>query len=183
MDHWFDQLARPHTRRTTLKAAALAGAALVVPIGRLPAASAAQTEACYKTCRDIAYSQWETDFDACRRQSHRGTANTYLAMLTGAGPGFLLGALNIGQTLSCGSSAELTWHRNNESCLQPQCGDSGKYPGGNAPGNNLCTRYGPGYVACGEECCDSSNAECCICRDRAVCCRLGNNCSCCGSSG
>ena len=50
MEHWFDRLAQPHTRRTALKTAALGGAALLLPFGRLARAGAFTAEPCYSAC-------------------------------------------------------------------------------------------------------------------------------------
>ena len=54
VEHWFDSLSRTRTRRTALKAAAGAGAALLLPSIRVPSASATPEEPCFKTCNDAA---------------------------------------------------------------------------------------------------------------------------------
>jgi hypothetical protein len=183
MDHWFDRLSQPHTRRVTIKAAALAGAATLFPLGRLQVAAANQQEPCYKPCLDIARQQWKDDNKACDKRWRLGQFGAYVSLIGGLGPGALLSLITSGRGLSCTSTSELAWHQAVAECLKPQCGDPGLYPGGNAP---VAICRDKGYVPCGPDpidCCDSTNAECCQCKTKLICCRLGANCSCCGSSG
>ncbi len=176
MEHWFDHLAEPHTRRTSLKAAALAGAALVLPVGRLSSAWAAHPYPCTFSCIEEATAQWRQAGDTCDRATGVRLGGAYIATLAGALPGAVLAVVALGRGLSCLSTAELAYHRDVHLCFDPECSDPAKYPGGNPPAI-VCKD--PGYVPCGpspQDCCNSANAECQQCPGKLVCCRKGSNC-------
>lgn len=184
MEHWFDRLSQPHTRRATIKAGVLAGAALVLPVGRLSSAAAAAP--CFNACQQESVSQWQTDLDACAQAFDRGQAIAYANLFGGLGPAAVLSGLSSWKAVNCSAKAQTNWHMNSLSCSEPQCGNPQKYPGGNPPGQvPVCTD--PGYVPCGpsaRDCCGPPDlAECCSCKKGPVCCKLSANCSCCGSSG
>jgi hypothetical protein len=182
MEHWFDRLTHPHTRRTMVKSSALAGAALLLPGIRPSAVRASTSEPCFKTCRQIAKTDWKANEDACIRDHKLKQGRVYLSLLIGGGPAVLTAFIVANEGLSCLNGSDMAFVSEMQQCRQPQCGDPGKYPGGNAP---VAICRDPGWVPCGPDpigCCDSSNAECCQCSNGdLVCCRLGANCSCCGS--
>jgi hypothetical protein len=169
VEHWFDSLSRPRTRRTALKAAALAGAGLVLPAIRVPRAAAAPTEPCFTPCNDAALAAW----DATKNGVRPGGCKYFVAAgaaftLAGhVGPGGVLAAIGGLKFGSCLDSAELTWHRALVACRNPECGDHAKYPGGRA---RECSY--PDEIACGNICCNAlGNPDCCSSRTRGyVCC-------------
>jgi hypothetical protein len=175
MEHWFDRLAQPHTRRTALKAGALAGAMLVLPNSRLPKASATTGEPCFYPCVEAAKTACRAQRANCGRNIDGGLVG--LVATASVIQGFLVPLVG----WNCLSSAEITWHRAVDACQGSQCGDPGKYPGGQLPKPPppKCT---PGFdVACGDRCC-SVAAECCACSadpSGYCCCAAGK----CGASG
>jgi hypothetical protein len=174
MAHWFDRLAQPHTRRTTLKAGVIGGAMLVLPLSRSPQAQATATEPCFKPCVAAAATAWTTRLNGCDRQVLISGVSVGTGQLVGSFLGLLSG-------WHCVSGADLSWHEAVEACRGSECGDPAKYPYGQlprAPGPK-CT---PGEeVECGDRCC-SIVAECCPCSADSsgyCCCAAGK----CGSSG
>lgn len=186
MEHWLDRLAKRQTRRATLKAAGVAGATLVLPLGRLTSASASSKEPCFLDCLLEGNTQWLKDNAACEQYYSPRSAASYVDILGGVVYGTVMLSLLAGKRVSCRAAANAAWHKAVIECRRPQCGDRAKYPGGNAP-VAVCTGYGPGYIPCGptpQDCCDGANAECCQCKSgKLICCRLGAECSCCGSGG
>lgn len=180
MDHWFDRLAQPHSRRTMLKAGALAGAALILPAVRIPKAWATAGEPCYQPCAAAA----SAEFSKTKNQTCKGGAAPVLvSALVGFGTptSVLLAYRGLNDFLNCLSNAELNWHQAVESCRGSECGDPAKYPGGQAPRKPppKCT---PGSeVVCGSICCDIT-AQCCPCstvEGGYICCAGNANCDCC----
>jgi hypothetical protein len=175
MEHWFDRLAQPHTRRTALKAAALGATAMVIPNVRLPQARATTGEPCFKPCVDAAGKAFDAQAKVCDRNDSLSVAGSLLSTSVVQ---FWLGNLVL---WNCVSSAELSWSRAVDSCRGSECGNRGKYPGGQAPKPPPpeCT---PGSdVVCGDRCC-SVLAECCACSANPsgfCCCAAGK----CGASG
>jgi hypothetical protein len=175
MEHWFDRLAQPHTRRTALKAGALAGAMLVLPNSRLPQASATTSEPCFKPCVAAAGTAFDAQNANCNNLLFGGAG----ILVTGS---FIQQWLSILSGWDCQSRAELTWHHAVDACRGSQCGDPAKYPGGQLPKPPppKCT---PCYdVPCGDNCC-SIVAECCLCPKTGgySCCAAGAQCDCCGA--
>lgn len=162
-EHWFDRLSRPHSRRTVLKAAAVAGAALVLPNVRVPRASAAQRPPCFATCRQLAFDAWRKNRDDCK--------NT----------GFLKGAVLVlffqEDLMDCIARGGATWHRDMLDCEEPECGDPGKYPGGNKP-RTVCTPNEE--FQCGDICCNVVTDCCTNMRtgEKICCARIGEQCGC-----
>lgn len=179
MEHWFDRLAQPHTRRATIKAGILAGAALVLPVGRLSSASAAQP--CIKACRQEATIQWNLAITACANSAVNGLARSFADVFGGVFHG-----LEHWREASCRADAVVEWKRAVTECLQPECGDRAKYPGGNAPGvvGQPPTKCDPTQeIQCGDICCNATgHPECCFCTKTGMftCCASGSNCTCCG---
>ena len=175
MDHWFDRLAQPHTRRTTLKALALGGAALALPDLRVPQASATTGEPCYNPCVNAAGKAWQSELDAVCKPLFRGG-------ILGAVSGSVIQTwLSVLSGWHCDSSAELTWHRAIEACRGSECGDPATYPGGQAPKPPAPKCLAGQEVVCGDRCCDVI-AECCACSSEPsgfCCCAAGK----CGSTG
>jgi len=172
MEHWFDSLSRPHTRRTTLKAAAVAGAALVLPALRTPRASATDKEPCYTACAAAAAKQWnDTDNLVCKPIGVE-SALSFLNLISHPD---LLAMVSRGLPLAnCMASAELHWHRDMLACRDPDCGDSAKYPGGKvkkpAP---KCTPIEE--KRCGDICCYVTT-DCCLKNGEYVCYAAGHDC-------
>jgi hypothetical protein len=175
MEHWFDRLAQPHTRRTALKAGAVAGAMLVLPNSRLPQAIASSNERCFPPCVAAAAKAFNAANASCFNNQRLGAVGALLTVSPGTS--FLTSLVG----WNCYSGAELSWHRAVDACKGSQCGDPGKYPGGQLPKPPppKCT---PGSdVVCGDRCC-SVAAECCACSadpSGYCCCAAGK----CGSSG
>lgn len=172
MEHWFDNLSRPHSRRTTLKAAVVAGVALIVPGVRTSRAWATQNEPCYKACVVAAANQW-IDEDALCFGAFTGTAFVN-ALLASTGIG-LLGLLGTGFNFrKCVSLAELAWRRRTLACRGSECGDTEKYPGGKAPKRKCDPDQ---EVPCGDDCCNSFKV-CCHCKNGGnyICCIDAEHC-------
>jgi hypothetical protein len=174
MAHWFDRLAQPHTRRTTLKAGAIAGAMLVLPLSRSPQAQATTTETCFQPCVTAAGTAWKAQVRNCQGQGLVGGGAL-------AGGQYVVAFLNLLSGVHCLSSADLSWHEAVEACRGSECGNPSKYPEGQAP-RPPAPKCTPGFdVVCGDRCC-SIVAECCPCNadpSGYCCCAAGK----CGSSG
>jgi hypothetical protein len=110
MEPWFDRLAQPHTRRTTLKAVVLGAAALVLPNIRVPQARATTGEPCYKPCVGAAGKAWDSQERNCDALAKGGVIQL---LLIGSVIQVWLGNL---ARCDCASRAELTWHRAVEKC-------------------------------------------------------------------
>lgn len=129
MEHWFDALTRPQTRRTAVRSAVVAGAALLLPIGRLPSARAEAAEPCYVPCLQLANAQQEVDDGAC---SKRFGTRSWAESAPFAGG--LLTRLRNERWTGCNAVASCQWHEATVRCrFQPDCGDKTRYPGGAAP--------------------------------------------------
>lgn len=126
MEHWFDQLSRPHSRRTVLKTAVGLGVAALLPNVRLPVARAASSEPCFKACNAAARQKWVSEEDHCGAVVYGKGAASFLFGAYYS----LLGLLAAAEGLDCNSRAELQWHRDSRACEKPECGDPGTYPGG-----------------------------------------------------
>lgn len=182
MDHWFDRLSRPYTRRTMLKAGAVAGAALLLPASRVPKAWATSGEPCFKPCTDAAAK----DFSSTRNGLCKALAGPQLfgSLLLGfpsplAGAVLLQGAFKF---TDCLSNAELGWHKAVEACRGSECGNPGRYPGGQAPRNPPPKCDPVAEIVCGNICCDIVAAQCCPCSTvdgGYICCASNANCDCC----
>ena len=172
MEHWFDSLSRPHTRRTTLKAAAVAGAALFVPALRASRAWAIESEPCYKACVTAAGAQMREDEFSCgvllsaAAESGLSLAGSPIGVLAfvGSGIGFL----------RCHSGAQLAWRRHVLACRGSECSDPKKYPGGKAPAK-VCDPTQE--IKCGDDCCNSLKV-CCQCKNGGtyICCIDAEHC-------
>jgi hypothetical protein len=196
MSHWFDTLARPHTRRTALKSAGVAGAGLLLGIGRPPAARADSNEPCYLPCLEIALGTRELNQERCDKLYGQTSKAEYLPIVGG-----ILNLIHDWRYASCRADASTRFAAANGRCLyEPECGDPKSYPGGAAPipvpvkppGCGPDSRYvvcDPGpvnppgcgsdgkYVACGDQpCCNLAYATCVSCNKGPVCCRINGNC-------
>jgi hypothetical protein len=173
MAHWFDQLAQPQTRRTAVKSAALAGAALLLPIGRTSSALATVEEPCYVDCLKEAKAVFDVDDAACAKQFG---AASYAEIAPGVGG--LLKSLRRERWLGCRAVASCRWHQTIIDCrFKPECGDREKYPGGNAPATRPPDGgCGEGYVLCDGYCCGTAYAFCQGCNGKGICCRINGNC-------
>ena len=113
VEHWFDTLSRPRTRRSTLKTAALAGAALILPGIRTPQAWATDSEPCFQPCLKAANQQLIETRAAC--DGVAAAAAVWHAPL-GITPSGLLALLGNGVAYrACRSGAPLVWHRRRRS--------------------------------------------------------------------
>jgi hypothetical protein len=180
MEHWFDRLSRPHSRRTMLKAGALAGATLILPAGRIPSAWATAGDPCFKPCTDAAGK----DFSSTKNGICKAAAGPVLySFVVGFGSplSVVLTYRGLNDFLGCLGNAELDFHRAVAGCRGSECGDPVKYPGGQAPRKPppKCT---PGSeILCGDMCCDII-AQCCPCNSVEggyICCASNANCDCC----
>ena len=174
MEHWFDSLSRPHTRRTTLKAAAVAGAALIVPGVRTSRALATPREPCYKPCNVAAAKKWVSNLDICDAEQ----ARTYASLLFSGGafaPVVVATLLRQLGGLNCLSSAEVQWHRDVLACNGSECGDSRKYPGGGNEPKETCNPVV--QTQCGNGCCPLPDV-CCQCQNggKYICCIDAEHC-------
>jgi hypothetical protein len=178
MEHWFDALARPQSRRTVLKGAALAGAALVVPGVRVPRASATEREPCFRPCQRAATERWNSGIDSCSFRTHTLVAQYGGSLLYGQlVAAALLGYAALATEGSCLASAELTYHRDSLACRGSECGDGAKYPGGatQKPPPPKCDPMRE--KVCGDICCNVVT-DCCLSAKtgRYVCYAAGHNC-------
>ncbi len=159
-EHWFDTLSRPHTRRTTLKGAALAvAAAVALPALRPRTAAAATTLPCFRDCVEEATGKWADRRDVCKRIGEVSRASLLTWVYNPVGPPLLMSILGNAQAADCYSDANATWARGMANCREPECGDRSKYPGGNAP--RVLPKCDPKEeIACGDTCCYTFN-KCC----------------------
>jgi hypothetical protein len=143
-EHWFDRLSRPYSRRRALKVALAGGVALALPNLRLPRASAATRPPCFATCRDLAIEDWRIAGDACNQTGFLKGAMLYLFYRE--------------TVLDCYARNQVAFRRDWLACYQPECGDPGKYPGGNKP-RTVCTPNEE--TQCGDICCNVVT-DCCL---------------------
>lgn len=176
MAHWFDALARPHTRRTALKAAGFAGAALLLPLRAPQTAGALTAEPCYRPCMDLAQAAQNQAGELCdKHYGIKGFGES--APLVGG----LLTSLRNDRWIYCKALANTRAHTAKYHCASDEeCGDPSRYPFGGAPtpvpvSNPAC---GEGkFVDCGDQpCCNLAYASCVGCSGGPVCCRNGGNC-------
>jgi hypothetical protein len=178
VEHWFDALSRPQSRRTVLKGAAVAGVALVVPGVRVPRASATEREPCFVPCEQAATDRWLKGADNCAARTYmlvgQGTASLLYGGLALAGLFTFAAAAG---AASCMSSAELDFHRDSLACRGSECGDGSKYPGGAAqkPPPPKCDPIRE--KVCGDICCNVIT-DCCLSAKtgRYLCYAAGHNC-------
>jgi hypothetical protein len=168
-EHWFDRLSRPHTRRTHLKTALAAGAALTLPFGRLPSARADNGQLCFNYCLTDAADKFAQADDACNRNRDRGYYSGLLTFGWGIGTVTSIWATAGSQAGSfiayrqCRNNAELANLKAAQQCEKPSCGDPAKYPGGGRPVGSgpppvdCPPEYG---VLCGGYCC-AHQFQCC----------------------
>ena len=175
-EHWFDRLSRPHSRRTALKAAAAAGLALALPNVRLSRAWATPGEPCWIPCQNAAIAKWNNKKNDCFANAQGGM---WVAFAVANFPSLLINAIQ--GHLYCGSSGEVTWHRDVLACRGSECGDPAKYPGGRKPPPPPPKCDPTRETVCGDICCHIV-AECCPCKGGFICCASGSNCKC-GSCG
>jgi hypothetical protein len=178
-EHWFDRLSRPHSRRTALKAALAAGAALTLPASRLADAWATPTEPCFKPCQDAATAKWSTDESHCTKTM--GANFAIVGASASQSIGLSIATVYVIQAAGfyCLADAEITWHRSLLACRGSECGNPAKYPGGQKP-RPPAPKCDPTLeIVCGDTCCHHT-AECCSCKSAgAKCCAAGACDSCC----
>lgn len=172
-DHWFDDLSQTHTRPAVLKAAALAGVAMLVPWLRVPTAAATPTDPCFTPCMNAAGSAFSaTKNGACKAIGTLHLVDMYAMALV---PSLAFWLTSQGQPYAdCLARAELAWHRDSLECRGSDCGDSSKYPGG-VPKRppQKCT---PGEeFQCGDICCYVTT-DCCSKNGQFSCYATGHNC-------
>jgi hypothetical protein len=178
VDHWFDALARPHSRATALKAGALAlGAALAGPLLRPQLAGAAEQEPCFGPCVKAANAAWGTARDACFDAHRTNTVATVGRLVTDPFVGLFVAVLQEPNDLACRGAAELTWHRNSNACRGSECGNGAKYPGGTVPPppkpKPKCDPVQE--KVCGDICCYVTT-DCCLKNGAYLCYAVGHNC-------
>lgn len=178
MEHWFDSLARPHSRAAALKAGALAlGVALAGPLLRPQLARATEQEPCFGPCVKATADRWETAVDACLTANKVNTVGTVTKVLTDPFVGVLLGALQTTTDLACRNQAELDWRRNSLACRGSECGNGAKYPGGTVPPPpKPKPKCDPDQEkVCGDICCYVTT-DCCLKNGAYLCYAVGHNC-------
>jgi hypothetical protein len=179
VEHWFDALARPHSRATTLKAGALGlGAALAGPLFRPQLARATEQEPCFGPCVKAAADRWGTALDACFTANKANTVVTAGKLVTDPFfVGVLLAALQTTNDLGCRGAAELSWHRNSIACRGSECGNGAKYPGGTVPPPpKPAPKCDPVQEkVCGDICCYVTT-DCCLKNGAYLCYAVGHNC-------
>jgi hypothetical protein len=150
-EHWFDRLAAPHTRRQGLRAA-LAAAALTLPLGRSAQAladnpqSGGDPHACQKGCFYTAHRIFAASSDSCLRNGLFGFyAGDTAAVFYGQVFGLVGAGVNLVGALGCLEGARLHQKARQYDCLQPDC--PGFDPGG---------EHGPCF-----NCNSLSNTVCC----------------------
>ncbi len=163
-----------------LKAGAVAGAALILPAGRIPMAWALTSDPCFKPCTTAAAKA----FASTRNGTCKLMAAPFFAGLLALGTpeSTILLFRGANDFNNCLGNAELDWHRAVEACRGSECGNPATYPGGQAPRKPQpkC----PGAVPCGNDCCDIV-AQCCPCstvESGYICCASNANCDCCPKS-
>jgi hypothetical protein len=133
-EHWLDRLAAPHTRRQGLRAA-LAGAALTLPLGRATTAladnpqSGGDPHACQKGCFYTAHATYAATINNCLSTAGAGGygligAGLYGQLLVG----FAQAGAKLIQASLCADRARLVQKATQYDCLQPNC--PGFDPGG-----------------------------------------------------
>lgn len=173
MSHWFDTLARPHTRRTALKSAGIAGAGLLVGFKRAPAALADTDEPCYLPCLQFTLVTREGQDEACEKRYGHESKDEYVPFI-----GAVRFVLRNERYFRCKGLASTQFNQAKGRCFsEAECGDPVKYPGGALP--TPAPGCGPGgnYVACGDNpCCNLVYATCQSCSSGEVCCRIDGRC-------
>src|SRR5450755_1844585 len=119
MSHWFDTLARPHTRRTALKSAGIASAGVLLGFKRAPAAHADIDEPCYLPCLQLSLATREGQDEACdKRYGHTGDGE-YVPYIGG-----LRYLLRNERYFRCHGLASTRFSEAKGRCFsQPECGD------------------------------------------------------------
>jgi len=178
MEHWFDALARPQDRRTALKAALVAGGALLVPGMRAPRAWATEREPCFVPCQQAAQRAWGDALGRCSKSvSYAGMGALGLASTGNVLGAALLGWLAIGEDAVCRPSAELAYHRAALACRGSECGNPDKYPGGATKPKPPPPKCDPvEEKACGDICCNIITDCCSSKKGGYVCYAAGYNC-------
>jgi hypothetical protein len=172
LEHWFDRLAAPQTRRQVLKAA-LAGAVLTLPFARSAPARAANPNsngnpyACGQGCDYASHVQYQRAEGACNTGLSVGIIATDALMVLGfMNP--LIGAAAEGAALinrvACHNQNLLVEKAMQYNCLLPDCpGFDPSGPGGPCPPNAkfCCPCLGclGGYTPCAV-CCSPTGDGC-----------------------
>jgi hypothetical protein len=149
--HWFDRLSERSTRREALKATALAGAALALPLERAAPAHAATVlgEKCTKACLYTAGVRYDHQKANCAS----GVGADGLVILFGGAIGIIFGTASAAAALHCQDSALVQEKADSYDCLAPGCGSFDPTKAG-----------GP---------CDTCTQNCCFCPSTstgAICC-------------
>jgi hypothetical protein len=149
--HWFDRLSERSTRREALKATALAGAALALPLERAVPAHAATIvgEKCTKGCIYTAGAKYNRSNAIC----NSAVGPSLFVVLIGGPVGAGISLVNSLNALHCKDTALLQDRSDTLDCLAAGCGgfDPTK-PGGPCDSctENCCTCQGTntGYICC-----------------------------------
>lgn len=150
-EHWFDRLTAPHTRRQGLRAA-LAGAALTLPLGRSASALADNPQsggnpyACQKGCFYTAHRTFSASMEGCLSQA---SGAGYAVGIAGGLYGQIFPALGYAggkliRASLCAERARLVQKATQYDCLQPGCpgfdpgGENGPCFNCNSLSNTVC---------------------------------------------
>jgi hypothetical protein len=164
-EHWLDRLAIRYTRRQALKAGALGGAALTLPLIRVPTARATGTDACYKGCNWTAHHNSSNSYSACVAGA-TGSAVVRTAYVLISIPLFV-GSFGqqVRETNRCADMSIMQLKAGQYDCLQPTCnGFDPKTHGGpcSSCGGAYCcpnSSVDEGYSCC-SECCSKTGQGC-----------------------
>jgi hypothetical protein len=161
VEHWFDRLSRPHTRRSALQAAlGVAAAGVAAPALRPPLAYATDREPCFQPCMQAAAVRANASHARCEQLA----ALAHVDILNGshAPDDVLVSILDAATVVSCLASAQVTLHFDVLGCRDAECGNEAKYPGGKvAPPPTAKPKCDPKEeIACGDTCCYTFN-KCC----------------------
>lgn len=121
--HWFDRLTRPHTRRQAFKAA-LAGAAMTLPLARPAPAIAANAGpgACRKGCQWTNHRQADEAFSKCRNNFlYQYPHAVFLAFYKFPPAGIAEAVKLISDKQQCDDRALIAKKLRHYECLQPNC--------------------------------------------------------------
>jgi hypothetical protein len=120
-DHWLDRLSARHTRRQALKAAA--GAALTLPLLRVPAAKADAPYACQKGCYWTSHRLYDIETSPCFVLANgRFDAGIVLFPFTFGLSFTHMSKRAVNTFLNCVDSAALQMKNNQANCQLPTCG-------------------------------------------------------------
>lgn len=132
MEHWFDRLSQPHTRRSALKAGLAAlSAGVALPAFRPQLAYGTDREPCFLPCMAAVVKRANESVNGCEQLDALRHFNVLNA--AHAPGGALTEILEYAAFAGCLASSELGLAAGALGCRAEECGDRAKYPGGTVP--------------------------------------------------